>query len=157
MAKFKDLLFRAGFMNFGKLDKSAAKEFLQINSDRTLQRWLNDKSPCPRAIKMLEQRIEGSVSKHKDWNGFFICRDGYLWTPSGKRYQADYINKIDFLQRSVRYNESHVQSLQNQIAHLHEIVGASETLKAMGTDLINMSNQLAIKDVILKYGDKKTS
>ena len=37
MTNFKQLLFRAGFMNFGKLDRRAAMEFLFINSERTLQ------------------------------------------------------------------------------------------------------------------------
>jgi len=36
MDTVKNLLFRAGFMNFGKLDRKATMEFLLINSERTL-------------------------------------------------------------------------------------------------------------------------
>ncbi|KPH92342.1 hypothetical protein AMS57_02110 [Pseudoalteromonas undina] len=155
MTNFKQLLFRAGFMNFGKLDRRAVMEFLFINSERTLERWIKDNKPCPRAVAMLEQRIKGMVSMHKDWKEFSICRDGYLWTPSGNRYEPSYINKIDFLQRSVRYNENHVLALQQQIDHLNDLVKASDTLKAIGHDLINMSDQFKLKDIVIKYGDKK--
>ena len=155
MTNFKNMLFRAGFMNFGKLDRRATMEFLHIKSERTLERWIKDNNPCPRAVVMLEQRISGGMSLHKDWDGFYICRDGYLWTPRGHRYDAAYLNKLDFLQKSVRYNESHVNALQNQINHLHELVEASDTLKTIGNDLIKLSDQLTIKDIVLKYGDKK--
>ena len=157
MTDFKQLLFRAGFMNFGKLDRRAAMDFLLIKSERTLERWISTNNPCPRAIAMLESRINGSFTFHRSWDGFFICRDGYLWTPRGKRYEPTTINKIDFLQRSVRYNESETESLKQQIAHLHDLVQASETLKTIGNDLIKMGDQLALKDIVLKYGDKKTA
>lgn len=157
MTDFKQLLFRAGFMNFGKLDRRAAMDFLLIKSERTLERWISTNNPCPRAIAMLESRINGSFTFHRSWDGFFICRDGYLWTPRGKRYEPSTINKIDFLQRSVRYNESETESLKHQIAHLHDLVQASETLKTIGHDLIKMGDQLALKDIVLKYGDKKTA
>ncbi|MCP5005672.1 MAG: hypothetical protein GY941_17315 [Planctomycetes bacterium] len=157
MTDFKQLLFRAGFMNFGKLDRRAAMDFLLINSERTLERWIKDNKPCPRAVRMLEQRIKGMVSMHKDWHGFSICRDGYLWTPSGNRYEPSYINKIDFLQRSVRYNENHVLALQQQIDHLNDLVKASDTLKAIGHDLINMSDKFKLKEIVKKYEGKKTA
>lgn len=157
MTDFKLLLFRAGFMNFGKLDRKAIMGFLFIKSERTLERWVQTNNPCPRAVAMLEARIRGGIANHKSWDGFYICRDGYLWTPRGKRYEPSYINKIDFLQSSVRYKESEIDSLKQQIAYLHDLVEASETLKAIGSDLIKMGDQLAIKDVVLKYGDKKTA
>ncbi|GAB0111905.1 hypothetical protein [Pseudoalteromonas distincta] len=72
MDTFKNLLFRAGFMNFGKLDRRAAMEFLLMNSERTLERWISTNKPCPRAVRMLEQRINGGMSLHKDWDGFYI-------------------------------------------------------------------------------------
>jgi hypothetical protein len=155
MSTFKNLLFRAGFMNFDKLDKRAVMEFLLINTERTLERWISTDKPCPRAVLMLEQRINGGMSFHKNWDGFYICREGYLWKPHGKRYEPDYINKIEFLQRAARYNESHVNALQHKIDHLHELVEASDTLKAIGNDLIKMSEQFTLKDIVLKYGDKK--
>ena len=157
MTDFKQLLFRAGFMNFGKLDRRAAMDFLLINSERTLERWISENKPCPRAVRMLEQRIKGMVSMHKEWDGFSICRDGYLWTPSGNRYEPSYINKIDFLQRSVRYNENHVLALQQQIDHLNDLVKASDTLKAIGYDLINMSDKFKLKEIVKKYEGKKTA
>lgn len=155
MQTFKNLLFRAGFMDFGRLDRRAAMEFLLINSERTLERWISTDRPCPRAVLMLEQRIKGGMSFHKAWSDFYICREGYLWTPRGKRYEPDYVNKIDFLQSSVRYNESHVRTLQQRIDHLQDLVAASETLKEIGNDLIKMSEGFTLKDIVLKYGDKK--
>ena len=155
MSNFKQLLFRAGFMNFGKLDRRTTMEFLHIKSERTLERWIANNTPCPRAVAMLEQRISGGMSMHKDWKGYYICREGYLWTPRGHRYDSSYLNKIDFLQKSVRYNESHVTALQNKIDYLHELVEASATLKNIGNDLIKLSDQLTIKDIVMKYGDKK--
>lgn len=68
-----------------------------------------------------------------------------------------FINKIEFLQRSVRYNESNVDALRAKIAHVYDLVEVSETLKIIGNDLIKMSDQLALKDIVLKYGDKKTA
>ncbi|WP_237707154.1 DUF3653 domain-containing protein, partial [Pseudoalteromonas sp. BSi20652] len=118
-----------------------------FNTERTLSA---DK-PCPRAVLMPEQRISGGMSFHKNWDGFYICSDGYLWTPRGKRYQPDYINKIEFLQRAARYNESHVNALQHKIDHFHELVAASDTLKAIDNDLIKMSDDFALKDIMLKY------
>lgn len=157
MSDFKHLLFRAGFMNMGKLDRTAAMEFLFINSERTLERWISTNKPCPRAVRMLEQRIKGGMSLHKQWADFYICRDGYLWTPSGNRYEPAYINKIDFLQRSVRYNENHVLALQQQIDHLNDLVKASDTLKTMGNDLIKIADKFALKEIVKKYEGKKTA
>ncbi|MCC9659747.1 hypothetical protein LPA49_04155 [Pseudoalteromonas sp. MB41] len=39
----------------------------------------------------------------------------------------------------------------------HDLVEDIETLKIIGNDLIKMSDQLALKDIVLKYGDKKTA
>ncbi|MCF2849108.1 hypothetical protein NH514_17880 [Pseudoalteromonas sp. ACER1] len=50
-----------------------------------------------------------------------------------------------------------MDALQAQIEHLYDLVEASETLKIIGNDLIKMSDQLALKDIVLKYGDKKTA
>ena len=45
MTNFKQLLFRAGFMNFGKLDRKAAMDFLAIKTERTLDLWPLIKRP----------------------------------------------------------------------------------------------------------------
>ncbi|WP_178387082.1 hypothetical protein [Pseudoalteromonas sp. PAB 2.2] len=50
-----------------------------------------------------------------------------------------------------------MDALQAQIENLYDLVKASETLKIVGNDLIKMSDQLALKDIVLKYGDKKTA
>ena len=46
MADFKALLFRAGFMNFGKLDRKAICDFLLV-PERTLERWLTKMHHAP--------------------------------------------------------------------------------------------------------------
>ena len=73
------------------------------------------------------------------------------------RYGFKLINYDLFLQQAVRNNKSHVDALQAQIDHFYDLVEASETLKIIGNDLIKMSDQLALKDIVLKYGDKKTA
>ncbi|QTH71661.1 hypothetical protein [Pseudoalteromonas xiamenensis] len=154
MTDFKTLLFRAGFMNFGKLERKAICEFLLV-SERTLERWLSKNVPCPRAVKMLEIRIDGKVSNHPNWSNFKICRDGYLWTPSGKRYEAEYINKIDVLQRSNRYHEAQSLSLQNEITHLRNLVSVRTQLKEMGQYLIAISDRFKFEEAIANFSNHK--
>ena len=154
MADFKALLFRAGFMNFGKLDRKAICDYLLV-SERTLERWIYKNAPCPRAVRLLEMRIDGSVSNHSDWREFRICRDGYLWTPSGSKYTAQYINKIDVLQRTTRYHEAQTDTLKAEIQHLQDMVLARDKLKDMGKDLIEMSDRFRFKDAMLRYERQK--
>ncbi|ASD67026.1 hypothetical protein [Pseudoalteromonas piscicida] len=154
MTDFKNLLFRAGFMNFGKLNRKQVCEFLMVK-ERTLERWISKNKPCPRAVRLLEMRINGSVSNDKAWDGFFICRDGYLWTPRGARYEPDYINKIDILQRTSRYHEAQTASLQAEIDYLKELVVARDKLKEMGRDLIEMSDRFRFKDAMLRFEQQK--
>ncbi|WP_462163044.1 hypothetical protein [Pseudoalteromonas xiamenensis] len=66
MTDFKTLLFRAGFMNFGKLNRVQVCDFLCV-SERTLERWIADNNPCPRALRLLELRIDGRISTHPAW------------------------------------------------------------------------------------------
>lgn len=73
------------------------------------------------------------------------------------RYGFKFIYYDWFLQQAISYNESHEDALQAQIDHFYDLVEASETLKIIGNDLIKMSDQLALKDIVLKYGDKKTA
>ncbi len=150
MTDFKTLLFRAGFMNFGKLDRKSACEFLLV-SERTFERWLSHGTPCPRAIRMLETRIDGRISNHPLWREFRICREGYLWTPRGLRYEPDYINKIDILQRTNRYHEGQAAVLAAEIQHLRDMVNARDKLREMGQDLIAISDKFKYKDAILKF------
>lgn len=147
---FKTLLFRAGFMNFGKLDRKGATAFLHV-TERTLDRWILNNTPCPRAVDLLTARIEGTVSTKEQWKDFKICRDGYLWTPRGHRYDADYLNKLDFLQRSNNWHESRAASLEAEIKHLQDLVDASDMLKSMGKDLIELSDKFRFKQAVLRY------
>ncbi|WP_017217406.1 hypothetical protein [Pseudoalteromonas sp. NJ631] len=154
MTDFKELLFRAGFMNFGKLNRKQVCEFLLVK-ERTLERWISQNKPCPRAVRMLEMRIDGRVSNHPEWREFRICRDGYLWTPRGLRYEPNYINKIDFLQKSTHYHEAQTIALQAEIDHLKDLVGSREKLKEMGRDLIEISDRFRFKDAMLRFEEKK--
>ncbi|MEI5638055.1 MULTISPECIES: hypothetical protein [unclassified Pseudoalteromonas] len=154
MADFKTLLFRAGFMNFGRLDRKQVCDFLLV-PERTLERWLSKNAPCPRAVRLLEMRINGSVSNHCDWSDFRICRDGYLWTPSGSKYTAQYINKLDVLQRTNRYHEAQAAALNAEIKHLQDLVLARDQLKEMGKDLIEMSDRFRFRDAMLRYEQQK--
>ncbi|QMW15992.1 hypothetical protein H3302_08025 [Pseudoalteromonas sp. MT33b] len=53
-----------------------------------------------------------------------------------------FINKIEFLQRSVRYNESNVDALRAKIAHVYDLVEVSETLKIIGFCHFFITNNL---------------
>ncbi|WP_462151454.1 hypothetical protein [Pseudoalteromonas xiamenensis] len=150
MTDFKTLLFRAGFMNFGKLNRKSACEFLLV-SERTFERWLSQGTPCPRAIRMLETRIDGRVSNHPAWRDFRICREGYLWTPRGLRYEPEYINKIYVLQRTNRYHEGQAVILNAEIDHLRDLVGSRDKLREMGRDLLAISDRFKYKDALLKF------
>ena len=151
---FKDLLFRAGFMNFGKLNRKAATEFLHV-TERTLDRWIKEDCPCQRAVDLLNVRINGTILIRSEWDGFYICREGRLVTPRGNKYHPDYINKLDFLQRTMRYQESQVASLEQQIEYLNDLVKASEQLKSIGNDLIQLSDKFRFKDAVLRYKKEK--
>lgn len=154
MTDFKTLLFRAGFMNFGKLDRVRVCDFLCV-SERTLERWISDNKPCPRALKLLEMRIDGRISTHPAWLDFKVCRDGYLWTPRGHRYDAAYINKLDFLQRSNRAHEAHTTQLQTEIDNLKDLVQASDRMRDIGKELITMSDRFKFRAVLFNYDTQK--
>lgn len=144
---FKDLLFKAGFMNFGKLKRKEICEFLHI-TERTLDRWISKNNACPRAVHMLKNKICGSVSLNKKWDGFFICRDGYLWTPRGLRLEPEYLDKIDFLQRSNQLNQNNAEDLMKELEHIDRLKEESKLIKVIGTELINLSDKLKSKKAI---------
>ena len=121
---------------------------------RTLNRWIQDDNPCPRAVDLLKVRINGLMSVRAEWDGFYIDRESRLVTPRGCKYHADYINKIDFLQRSNRWHESRAEILEQQIQHLQDLVQASEQLKSMGNELIELSDKFKFREAKLAYERK---
>lgn len=52
---FSQLLFRAGFYTAGFLDKKRATRYLKCTI-RTLDRWIQNDNPCPRAVMLLQQK-----------------------------------------------------------------------------------------------------
>ena len=99
MSDFTWALRRAGFVNqLGLIDRKKCIDFLQV-SERTLERWMKDNKPCPRALRLLEHYAKDTMI-HEKWKGFFVCRDGYLWTPDGDKFEPEFINKIRIMQRS---------------------------------------------------------
>lgn len=157
--EFSELLFKAGFMNFGKLQRKNICKFLHI-TERTLDRWISKNSPCPRAVQMLKGKIEGVISLDEKWNGFFICRDGYLWTPRGLRLEPEYLDKIDFLQRSNQLNQNNAEDLMRELEHIDRLKEESQIIKIIGTELINLSDKLkskkAISEIKKRTGQKST-
>ncbi|OHU85540.1 hypothetical protein BET10_08215 [Pseudoalteromonas amylolytica] len=55
------------------------------------------------------------------------------------------------LQRTTRYHENQTASLQAEIEHLRDIVGARDKLKEMRKDLIAISDRFTFKDTMLKF------
>ncbi|WP_462154548.1 hypothetical protein [Pseudoalteromonas piscicida] len=151
---FNDLLFRAGFMNFGNINKKEASKYLHV-TPRTLNRWIKDDNPCPRAVDLLKVRIDGIMCIREEWKDFSIDRESRLVTPRGAKYDASYINKIDFLQRSNHFHESRAAALEHQIKYLQDLVKASEQLKSMGNELINLSDRFKFQDAMLRYQNSK--
>jgi hypothetical protein len=78
---FKQQLIDAGFIKRAhvfpyQLDFAAAADYLCV-SDSTLKRWIRFESPCPRAVKMLEQH---KFMLPKSWDGCTFYKDT-LYTP----------------------------------------------------------------------------
>lgn len=65
------------------------------------------------------------------------------------------LSSLTMIEQTVRYNESHVDALQDQIEHLYHLVEASEPLKIIGNDLIKMSDHIDLKGIVFKSRDKK--
>ncbi len=118
MSDFTWALRRAGFVNQqGLIDRKKCIDFLQV-SERTLERWMKDNKPCPRAIRLLEHYAKDTMI-HEKWKGFFICRDGYLWTPDGDKFESEFISKIKIMQQQGKLkNLAHVEKMKSEIARL---------------------------------------
>ncbi|MEI8706680.1 MULTISPECIES: DUF3653 domain-containing protein [unclassified Pseudoalteromonas] len=138
MTDFKTALRKAGFVTAtGLIDRKAAIEYL-LTSERTLERWITTNKPCKRALKLLEQKIAGIV-QHGNWNGFFICHQGYLWTPNGRRFEPLYLERVWILQQSTRFKDATILNLKTELTHLKNLVSTRERLKEMGHELIEIS------------------
>lgn len=139
MTDFKTTLRKAGFVNSnGMLDRKAAIEYLDA-SERTLERWIQTNNPCKRALKLLEQKIAGGIIQAGRWKGFYICPNGYLWTPSGRRFEPNYLERVWILQQSSRFKDATIVNLKAELAHLKSLVNTRERIKEMGEELIEIS------------------
>lgn len=139
MTDFKSALFRAGFVTSnGLIDRKAATDALGV-SERTLERWIKTNKPHECAIKLLEERTNGGIPQYGPWRGYRICRDNYLWTPSGRRYDPTYLEKVWILQQSNRFKDSTIMNLRAEIEHLRTLVESRDRLKEIGNELIDIS------------------
>ena len=55
------------------------------------------------------------------------------------------------MQRSNNWHESRAAQLEAEIKHLHDLVDASEMLKSIGKDLIELSDKFRFKQAVLWY------
>jgi hypothetical protein len=120
MSDFTWALRRAGFVNQqGLIDRKKCIDFLQV-SERTLERWMKDNKPCPRALRLLEHYAKDTMI-HEKWKGFFVCRDGYLWTPDGDKFEPEFISKIRIMQRSAGYQQSQIMQQESKLENLKHL------------------------------------
>ncbi|MBU76115.1 MAG: hypothetical protein CMK63_03870 [Pseudoalteromonadaceae bacterium] len=139
MTDFKTMLRKAGFVTSnGMLDRKAAIEYLDA-SERTLERWINTNKPCKRALKLLDQKIAGGIIQAGRWKGFYICAEGFLWTPNGRKFEPNYLERVWILQQSTRFKDSTIVNLRAEIEHLKSLVNSRERIKEMGEELIDIS------------------
>lgn len=155
MPDFKMMLRKAGFVTRnGMLDRKAAIEYLDA-SERTLERWIKTNKPCKRALKLLEQKIAGGIIQAGRWQGFYICAEGYLWTPSGRKFEPNYLERVWILQQSTRFKDSTIVNLRAEIEHLKNLVNSRERIKEMGEELIDISANW--NDIVLEHLQKQMS
>lgn len=134
MGKFKWLLRKAGFVNQQtKIDRKRAMKYLEV-TERTLERWMSTDKACPRATKLLEQLAEGKLP-HDKWEGFYICNEGYLWTPYGTRYEPEFISKIYIMQRAASFQQSQIMKQQNQIKNLKHLSENKEKIEKLVSEI----------------------
>jgi hypothetical protein len=116
---FKKLLWRCGFVvNFGgtlHIDKQSAEKYLYC-SRRTLNRWLDNNDPCPRAVALLklhEQKIPDS------WSGFYFDRQERLnWTGTNNGYNAQEVRQLPIFhaqKQSAANERDNLQGLLDEI------------------------------------------
>lgn len=153
MPDFKTVLRKAGFVTRnGMVDRKSAIDYLDA-SERTLERWIKTNKPCKRALKLLEQKIAGGIIQTGQWKGFYICCDGYLWTPSGRRFEPNYLERVWILQQSTRFKDSTIVNLRAEIEHLKSLVNSRERIKEMGEELIDISSNWS--DVVMEQLQKQ--
>lgn len=134
MGKFKRLLRKAGFVNQdGKIDRKRAMKYLDVK-ERTLERWMSTDKACSRAVKLLELQSEGKIP-HDKWEGFYVCREGYLWTPYGTRYEPEFISKIYIMQRAASFQQSQIMKQQSQIKNLKHLNDNKEKIEKLVNEI----------------------
>ena len=155
MTDFKTMLRKAGFVNGnGMLDRKAAIEYLDA-SERTLERWIKTNKPCKRARKLLQQKIAGGIIQAGPWKGFHISPDGVLWTPSGRKFEPNYLERVWILQQSTRFKDATIVNLKAEIAHLKGLVDTRDRIKEMGEELIEISTNWDFIEQMQKQMDEE--
>jgi hypothetical protein len=138
MSDFTWALRRAGFVNQqGLIDRKKCIDFLQV-SERTLERWMKDNKPCPRALRLLEHYAKDTMI-HEKWKGFFICRDGYLWTPDGDKFEPEFISKIRIMQRSAGYQQSQIMQQQGKLKNLAHVEKMKNEIARLASEIQNIT------------------
>ena len=139
MSDFKWALRRAGFVNGrGLIDRKKAMKFLSIKSERTLERWMNENNPCPRALKLLEHYSKDTMVNEK-WEGFFVCREGLLWTPQGDRFEPEFISKIRIMQRSAGYQQSQIMQQESKLKNLAHVEKMKNEIARLASEIKNIT------------------
>lgn len=145
---FKTLLIRAGFWKKGSgdLDKKRAAKYLHC-SEKTLERWMYKGNPCKRALAMVEQLIKGGIPTHEDWKNFYFCKDGLLWTPQGEKYSADFINRIDLMQRNIDFQRSQNTALKVKLMKAEAVIKNKDQLKELAIKMAEVVEEFNEHDL----------
>lgn len=154
MTKFRQQLIKAGFHRFGLIDHKAATSFLHVSS-RTLERWIADDKPCPRALALLDARLNGWIPQTDVWQGFYIDNDGNLNTPDGKRYPANYLRKVWIFQQNQLFQERTINALKDEVKALKNLSLMRERIKDMGQELIDISDTWKLLEKIAARDSNK--
>lgn len=137
---FEKRLWRAGFVTvFGKqviIDKVRACGFLHC-SRRTLDRWIQDNQPCPRAVALLDTLPRLLPDS---WQGFAFTRDEKLiWQGLKNGFSASEVRQLPaFVGRSMQQE----QQKDNYQALIAELVDSSAGAQ-LQRDLLRIGNELA--------------
>jgi len=134
MDTFRWLLRKSGFVNqMGNIDRKRAMKYLDI-TERTLERWMSTNKACSRAVKLLEMHAAGKLP-HEKWAGFYVCHEGYLWTPQGTRYEPEFISKIHIMQRAASFQQTQIMKQQHKIKNLKHLNENKEKLTQLTNEI----------------------
>lgn len=107
---FSRLCWQSGFISYTpgqhSLDKDALMVYLHVTR-RTLNRWISGEPACPRALKLLKQRL---AQLNTGWDGFYYDRQNKLGHADWRlTYTPDQVRQLPELMR-------HAASAQSDIA-----------------------------------------